>query len=190
MYAFRPHWKIRFLLSQKVLSQGRKITVAAGLTSQGLTDLLIIPEDQNITSEVYQNFILPYYLSKPKRLYPDRWNSLKVQEDWATAHNSKSSKKSVVENWVGGVVCEKGNGEFFGHGNSPDLNPIENIRKELKDSILPQERPSNKEKFKELVLPQWEVLRASDIPKKLVQSFPNLVSAILTNNRQNKKYWN
>ena len=50
---FRTTSKNQVPLIPMVHSQGEKITVAAGLTSQGLNDLLIIHEDQNITAKVY-----------------------------------------------------------------------------------------------------------------------------------------
>ena len=91
------------------------------------------------------------------------------QQDGAPCHTAKKcqvwfkSKKVKVLDWP---------------GNSPDLNPIENLWSRLK-KLVAARRPSNKQELIEAVLASWfHVIKAEDL-EKLVDSMPRRCQAVI-----------
>ena len=67
--------------------------MVGGITMQGLTDLLILPAKTTFRAELYCSAILPFYLEQCKKLYPNDWNKVILQQDGARPHTEKKKWK-------------------------------------------------------------------------------------------------
>ena len=110
-----------------------KVMVAAGFCARGVTELHVVPCGQNITAKYYRDQILPIYFNavENKDLFPNI-KKVTLMQDNAPAHTSKETMKLLNEQsftlW----------GKNVWPGNSPDLNPIENLWAYLKKNIYPK----------------------------------------------------
>ena len=97
------------------------IMISGAISARGVSPLAMVKE--TIDSLVYQEIVDGYLLPTMETLYPEGWF---LQQDNAPCHVSKSSMaffmKRVIEvmDWL---------------PNSPDLNPIENLRAILKKKV-------------------------------------------------------
>ena len=87
---------------------------------------------------------------------------LVLMEDGAPLHKSK-----VAANWRETHRIEK----IVWPPNSPDLNPIENMWKLLKDALQKKRRPKNKEQMWVAVEVEWMAIPQSKL-ESLVASLP------------------
>ena len=102
------------------------------------------------------------------------------QQDNDPKHTAKTVKDYiqrarylVLENWP---------------AQSPDLNPIENLWKELKTRIYRiRPRPTNKNELFDLIKREWEALPV-DLLKTLVHSMPRRIAAVIKNKGGHTKY--
>ena len=73
-------------------------------------------------------------------------------------------------------------------GNSPDLNPIENLWSRLKRAVA-QRRPSKKQQLIEAILASWfHIITASDL-QNLVESMPRRCQAVIDAKGYPTRYW-
>jgi transposase len=109
-----------------------KIMVWGAMSYRALSDLHTVPQGQTVTAAYYTSEILEKCLTAAinrsqengsvleRKLIPDM-SKMIFQQDGAPAHHAKISQE-----W-----CEKNLVSFWGKGtwpgNSPDLNPIENL---------------------------------------------------------------
>ncbi|KAI6648584.1 hypothetical protein LOD99_8064 [Oopsacas minuta] len=133
--------------SEKVKYPG-EIMVWGVMSSQGLSDLHIIPQKQTVTSDDYVEVILKQSLTSSllrtrdsgtileRKLLPDRSQAI-FQQDGAPAHTSKRSQEWLKNNMTGFWTKE------IWPPNSPDLNPIENLRVILQTKLDAMERATN-----------------------------------------------
>lgn len=91
------------------------------------------------------------------------------QQDGAPCH---TAKKCIA--W-----CKKNKVELLDWpGNSPDLNPIENLWARLKRAVAAK-RPSNKRQLTEAVIHAWHHIIAPTDLEKLVDSMPSRCDAVI-----------
>jgi transposase len=64
-------------------------------------------------------------------------------------------------------------------GNSPDLNPIENLWSILKRRVDKQ-KPTNSDKHQALNMQEWAAI-SQDVAQKLIDSMPGLIAEVLKN---------
>ena len=91
------------------------------------------------------------------------------QQDGAPCHTAKKTMKWFKDNQV--EVLEW-------PGNSPDLNPIENLWSRLKRKVSAK-RPSNKRDLIAAIINAWFHLISTDDLKKLVDSMPQRCQAVI-----------
>ena len=72
-------------------------------------------------------------------------------------------------------------------GNSPDLNPIENLWARLK-ILVSQRRPSNKQQLIEAIVECWHHVITVQELESLVKSMPNRIKAVITAKGYATKY--
>ena len=100
------------------------------------------------------------------------------QHDGAPCH-----KANVIPNWL-----REQNINILGPwpGNSPDLNPIENLWSILKRRVEKQ-NPTYSDKLQALIMQEWAAI-SQDVAQKLIDSMPERIEEILKNRGQHCKY--
>jgi hypothetical protein len=71
-------------------------------------------------------------------------------------------------------------------GNSPDLNPIENLWSILKRQVDKQ-NPTNSDKLQALIMQEWAAI-SQDVAQKLIDSKPGQIAEALKKKGQHCKY--
>ena len=71
-------------------------------------------------------------------------------------------------------------------GNSPDLNPIENLWSILKKQ-LDKQKPTNYDKLQALIMQEWGAI-SQDVAQKLIDSMPGRIAEVLQKKGQHCKY--
>lgn len=120
---------------------------------------------QRYQDQALTNGLLDFYTAKSIEL-----GDVYFQQDNATCHTSKSTKKWLQEHGI----------KVFPHpAKSPDVNPIENDWWEMKEIIrVRSHTPTSVNELKQAVLEAWEALTINDI-NKYVGSMPQRVRAII-----------
>uniref|UniRef100_A0A9J8ADP4 Tc1-like transposase DDE domain-containing protein n=1 Tax=Cyprinus carpio carpio TaxID=630221 RepID=A0A9J8ADP4_CYPCA len=100
------------------------------------------------------------------------------QHDGAPCHKAK-----VITKWLGDQ-----NVEILGPwpGNSPDLNPIENLWSILKRRVDKQ-KPTNSDKLQEVIMKEWVAI-SQNLAQKLFESMPSRIAEVLKKKCQHCKY--
>ena len=170
---------------------GLKILVAGGMCYNGLTELHVVDAGTTIDGNYYRNRILPMYFAAKIRqstdpridkrtLFADPERAIFMQ-DGAPAHTALRSLNMLSINF--NAVWSKG----LWPGNSPDLNPIENLWSILKDSIFIAPRPRTRDELITRVKAAWSSI-SLDLVQCLIASFPHRIEACLANNEGVTKY--
>jgi len=119
------------------------IKVAGGISFYGLSDLILLKGTMN-------DFTYPQALSYFKENYDsfkEKNENLYFEQDGATCHTSKSSKK-ILEKFFPGKILQN-------PPHSPDLAyPIETIWAELKEKVKIRE-PKSMEDLKQFTIEEW-----------------------------------
>jgi hypothetical protein len=156
---------------------GLKIMVCGGMTSNGVTDLHVVPQKTTINGEYYRSHVLPIYFGAlagsvnthlPGSIFTMPPLALFMQ-DGAPAHSTNINMQLIGEHfpslWAKGVWP----------GSSPDLNPIEHVWKILQDSVFIQPRPTNRQELIQRVREAWFGIPSSSL-FALVESFPRRIA--------------
>ena len=102
-----------------------------------------------------------------------------LQQDLATCHTSKNVKKFMVKNNIKTLKWP---------GNSPDLNPIENLWEIVKKRLRKHDC-TTKTKLTTTILQIWiEDTEIQNICKNLVDSMPNSVQKVIAARGGHRKY--
>lgn len=103
----------------------------------------------------------------------------KFQHDGAPCHRSQRVKSWLQQEGV----------DVLGPwpGQSPDLNPIENLWKVLKAKVNEQ-KPASMTELKDTIQRVWCTNISSDLCKNLVHSMPDRIAAVIKNKGRHTKY--
>ena len=99
-------------------------------------------------------------------------------QDGAPCHRSKIVTYSLMKNNIK---------KLDWLGNSPDLNPIENLWTILKDKVAEKE-PTNMENLQSAIEEVWTKEIIAVYCQKLVSSMPQRLRAVIANKGGNTKY--
>ena len=150
-----------------------KVLIAGAICAKGKSKLIFIPQEQKINGEYYRKNILTNYIDlfNQSSIFPKK--SLRVlMQDSATPHTQKETIEKLKEaglDLIGGKRWP---------GNSPDLNPIENLWGILKNSIYYEPIPSTIDEIKTRFQSSWDNYPIEGL-EKLVESFKDRVEKMM-----------
>lgn len=130
--------------------------------------LVIMPQGErtaaHFVKNVYESTLSGFYFMH------DNPHDLTLMEDGAPVHRSK-----LAENWRLAYGMKK----LKWPSNSPDLNPIENIWKILKDWLRYHSMPQNKQELIECIQKVWDEVPLEQL-KCLISTMPNRIKAVIS----------
>lgn len=170
--------KIPKILTPK---HGLKVMVAGGFCAQGVTKLHMI-SGGTVNAAYYKDKILPLYIKSMKdpTLFPQQ-QKVTFQQDGAPAHTAKVTTKVLealpLTVWGKGVWP----------GNSPDLNPLENLWSIVKDSAYKPPYPTTTAELFRRFQHEWESIPVT-VLENLAQSFNSRIEQMLEAGGGHSKY--
>ncbi len=142
----------------------QSVMIWAAMSSAGVGPLGFLKSTVN--AAIYQQILEHFMLLSADKLYRDA--DLIFQQEWAPAHTAKGTKSWFNNHGV--IVLEWA-------ANSPDLNPIENLRGIVKRKMR-DTRPNNADDLKAAIKATW----ASITPEqchRLIASMPRHIDAVI-----------
>jgi hypothetical protein len=146
--------------------------VWGSFSAKGGGSLTILPK--NTYKEWYQHTLREKLLLTIQEQFGEE--QCLFQHDGAPFHRAK-----VITKWIG-----EQNIYILGPGNSPDLNPIENLWSILKRQVDKQ-KPTNSDKLQALIMQEWSAI-SQDVAQKLIDSMPGRIAEVLKKKGQHCKY--
>ena len=124
--------------------------------------------DSNKYIQILNNNLIPIIENNKKFIF---------QHDNDPKHTSKKTKQFLKDNNVTTLEWPP---------NSPDLNPIENVWKILKERVY-KCKSKTSEEFVKNINKEWKNIESS-ILKSLINSMPNRIQDVIDNNGDNIMY--
>uniref|UniRef100_A0A8C7SD41 Tc1-like transposase DDE domain-containing protein n=1 Tax=Oncorhynchus mykiss TaxID=8022 RepID=A0A8C7SD41_ONCMY len=145
-------------------------------SAKGVGSLTILPKNTATNKEWYQHILREELLPTIQEQFGDE--QCLFQHDGAPCHKAK-----VITKWLG-----EQNIDILGpwSGNSPDLNPIENLWSILKRRVDKQ-KPTNSDQLQALIMQEWAAI-SQDVAQKLIDIMPGWIAEVLTKKGQHRKY--
>ena len=162
--------------TQKTVKFGTSVMIWGCMNATGVGRIHII--NGTVNANVYANEILAKKLLPSAQDMYGNDEQYTFQQDNAPCHTAASvmqwfrRNKITVLDWP---------------GNSPDLNPIENLWRRLKITVA-QKQARNKQELIEAVIASWFHVITADELKKLVHSMPKRCAAVIRSRGYSLKY--
>ena len=128
----------------------------------------LIPVDGMMNSDKYKAILTKHLVPVLKREYPD--GKAIFQQDLAPCHTSAKMQKFFKDNKLNIMEWP---------GNSPDLNPIENLWAIIKRRITNQDCSTMQKLISAVIQTWYHDPKIADISSKLIDSMPNRVQELL-----------
>jgi hypothetical protein len=162
-------------------NHGLKVMVEGGFCAQGVTDLHLVDKG-TVNANYYKDRILPIYIQslEDRGLFPQT-KKVTFQQDGATPHTAK-----IVTTVLDTLSCEVW-GKGVWPGNSPDLNPIENLWSILKDSAHRPPYPTPKAQLFKRFKEEWKKIPVPRL-ENIAQSFKTRVEEMLDAGGRHTRY--
>lgn len=145
-------------------------------SAKGIGSLTVLPKNTAMNKEWYQNVLREQLLPTIQEQFGDQ--QCLFQHDGAPCHKAK-----VITKWL-----REQNIEILGPwpGNSPDLNPIENLWSIIKRRV-DKKKPTHSDKMQALIVQEWTAI-SQDLVQKLIESMPGRIAEVLKKKGQHCKY--
>lgn len=146
-------------------------------SAKGLGSLAVIPKNVRMNKEWYLDVLEHHLIPTIEDQFGD--SDCYFQDDGAPCHRAKVVKDWFTEQNIGSLVIWP--------GNSPDLNPIENLWGIIGKKIR-QRQPRNSSELVDAIKVCWHVMQGDAVLKKLIDSMPQRIEAVLRNKGFHCKY--
>ena len=138
--------------------------------------MTVLPKNTVMNSEWYKNVLSHQLLPTIQMQFGN--DNFVFQQDGTPCHKSRAIKEFLRANSIEVLAPWP--------GNSPDLNPIENLWAILKKQVDKQ-KPTNCKQLQTLIQYEWSSIH-SELINKLVSSMPKQIKEVLRKNGQHCKY--
>lgn len=135
---------------------------------KGVGRLHIVSKGTTVNAMVYRTILEKRMLPSARDLFPD--NNYIFQDDGAPCHRAKTvatwikeNKIRALENWP---------------GQSPDINPIENLWNLMKQAVR-KRMPKSRTELIAAVIYSWNHVIKKETIEKLVDSMPRRLQAVI-----------
>ena len=135
--------------------------------------LYFVPKGRTVNSKVYQEFL-------EARMIPcmESHQTTVFQQDNAPCHTSKAMQAFFKRSKINALEWP---------GNSPDINPIENLWLVMKKKVVAK-HPKNIEDLKRAIAEVWVKEIDQDLCHRLVESLPMHLAQVIQNKGYSSKY--
>ncbi len=151
----------------------QSVMILGAMSSSGVGPLCFLKT--NVTAPIYQELLKHFILPSADQLFKDA--DFIFQQDLAPAHTAKSTKRWLNDHGVGVLDWP---------ANSPDLNPIENLRGIVKRKIR-NKRPKHADELKATAKETWASIPPQQC-HKLITSMPPRIEAVIKTKGAPTKY--
>lgn len=145
-------------------------------SAQGIGALHLLPKNTAMNGAWYEKVVIEELLPSIDNQFPDQ-NCI-FQHDGAPCHRAGGVKRLLNDFGIEELTPWP--------GNSPDLNPIENLWSILKQKVN-KKRPTATRDLEDLILHEWNSIDIN-LTQKLISSMPKRIEEVLRNRGQHCKY--
>ena len=170
----------------KTVKKSAYVNIWGAMSASGLSAIHIMPQGQTVDAEHYVEDILEKevksLLKRSKRTNEATTNKMVVnkrrftfQQDGAPAHTSKHAQDWCLQNLPNFI------NEDDWPGNSPDLNPMENLFSILNAKVYCDPEPQTLDELKKRIRKAWREITI-DCIKSLLHSMPKRLESVIVKN--------
>ena len=175
MYARRPLGaSFNSLYLNQAPKHPLKIMIWGCFSANGVCRIKVIEGSMN--SNEYINTLETKMVPSVHHLFPD--GQYTFQDDGAPCHRSK-----IVQEWH----CANKTNLLDWPGNSPDINPIENLWAIVKAKVR-YKMPTGKKSLLSAIIQCWHHEISPELCMKLVDSLPRPINALISSKGGHTKY--
>ena len=171
----------------KTVKKSAYVNIWGAMSASGLSAIHIMPQGHTVDAEYYVEDILEKevkpLLKRSKRTNEATTNKMVVnkrrftfQQDGAPAHTSKHAQDWCLQNLPNFINKDDW------PGNSPDINPMENLFSILNEKVYCDPEPQTLDELKKRIRKAWWEITI-DCLKSLLHSMPKRLESVIVKNR-------
>ena len=139
----------------------------------------VVPKGMTVNAVRYKEILQARLLPSVRNMFPGQGDQYIFQDDGAPCHRAKIIKNWLTENNITSMTDWP--------GQSPDINPIENLWAIIKRHIR-ERKPTGRVSLIEAIIRAWNHDVNIDTLHKLIESMPRRIAAIIAAKGNVTKY--